>query len=78
MRVGGQQRPLAAPYAGPYQVIERGAKTFKIQIGSMTEVVSVDRLKAHTGPAPVAVAEATSRGRPKKKTATPSVQPAPS
>ncbi len=28
MRVGGQQKPLAATYAGPYLVLSKGAKTF--------------------------------------------------
>jgi len=28
VRVGGQQRPLSAPYAGPYLVVSKGAKTY--------------------------------------------------
>ena len=28
VRFGGQQKPLAAPYAGPYLVVSKGAKTF--------------------------------------------------
>ena len=47
MRVGGQQKPLAAPYAGPYLVVSKGAKTFTIQVGQRQEIVSVDRLKPH-------------------------------
>ena len=77
VRVGGQQRPLAAPYAGPFLVMEKGAKVFKVQIGHNVEAISVDRLKAHTGPSPVQPAAATPRGRPKKQPAAPSVQPAP-
>jgi hypothetical protein len=30
VHVGGQQRPLAAPYAGPYLVVSKGAKIFTI------------------------------------------------
>jgi transposase InsO family protein len=78
MRVGGQQKPLAVPYAGPYLVVSKGAKTFTIQVGQRQEIVSVDRLKPHTGLGPVSPAEAASRGRPPRMPAAPSVQPAPS
>ncbi len=44
-------------------MIFKGAKTFTIQVGQMQEIVSVDRLKAHTGPSPVSLAEAASLGR---------------
>jgi hypothetical protein len=76
VRVGGQQRPWAAPYAGPYLVVSKGAKTFTIQVGQRKEVVSVDRLKPHTGPGPITPAEAASCGRPPKMPAAPSIQPA--
>ncbi len=78
VRVGGQQRPLAAPYASPYLVVSKGAKTFTIQVGQRQEIISVDPLKAHTGLGPVSPAEAISRGRPPKMPAAPSVQPLPS
>ncbi len=78
MRVGGQQKLLAATYADPYLVLSKGAKTFTIQVGQRQEIVSVDRLKPHTGLGPVSPAEAASRGRPPKMSAAPSVQPAPS
>jgi hypothetical protein len=76
MRVGGQQKPLAAPYAGPYLVLSKGAKTFTIQVGQRQEIVSVDVLKPHTGLGPVAPAEAPSPSRPPKMLAAPSIQPA--
>jgi len=76
VRVGGQQKPLAAPYAGPYLVVSKGAKTFTIQVGQRQEIVSVDRLKPHTGSGPLTPAEAASRGRPPKMSAAPSIQPA--
>jgi hypothetical protein len=76
MWVGGQQKPLAAPYASPYLVLSKGAKTFTIQVGQWQEIVSVDRLKPHTGLGLVAPAEAASCGRPPKMPAAPSIQPA--
>ncbi len=78
VRDGGQQKPLAAPYAGTYLVVSKGAKTFTIQVGQRQEIVSVDRLKPHTGLGPVSPAEAASRGRLPRMLAAPSVQPAPS
>jgi hypothetical protein len=78
VRIGGQQKPLAAPYAGPFLVLSKGAKTFTIQVGQRQEILSVDRLKLHTGLGPVSPAEAASRGRPPKMPAAPSIQPAPS
>jgi hypothetical protein len=78
MHVGDQQRPLAAPYASLYLVVSKGAKTFTIQVDQRQEIVSVDRLKAHTSLVPVAPAVAASRGRPPKMPAAPAVQPAPS
>ncbi len=73
LRKGGQQKPLAQPYAGPFRVLRRGAKTFSIAVGGRAEEVSVDRLKAHTGSSPVLPVDVVSRGRPRK---TPAVQPA--
>nr|VZI22951.1 unnamed protein product [Spirometra erinaceieuropaei] len=40
------RRPLEPPYDGPFRVISRGTKNFRIQRGTREEVVSVDRLKA--------------------------------
>jgi hypothetical protein len=80
VHVGGQQKPLAAPYAGPYLpylVSPRGAKTLTIQVGQRQEIISVDGLRADTGSNPVSPAEAISQGCPSKKPATPPVQPAP-
>ncbi|XP_050359285.1 uncharacterized protein LOC126779407 [Nymphalis io] len=39
------RKPLQAPYAGPYTVIERGDKFFKIDIRGKPTTVSIDRLK---------------------------------
>ena len=47
------QGPLLVDnYAGPYLVLEKGPKVFKLQLGERTEVVSRDRLKPHTGQVP--------------------------
>ena len=66
VRVGSQQKPLAAPYAGPYLVVSKGTMTFTIQVGQRQEIIFMDRLKAHTSPSRVSPAEAVSRGRPPK------------
>jgi hypothetical protein len=44
-------------------VVSKGAKTFTIQVGQRQEIVSVNRLKPHTGSGPITPAEAASRGR---------------
>ena len=51
-------------YAGPYLVLEKGPKVFKLQLGERTEVVSRDGLKLHAGQAPPATAEPPRRGQP--------------
>jgi hypothetical protein len=48
-QIGGHQKPLVAPYAGPYLVVSKGAKAFTIQVGQRQEIISMDHLKAHTG-----------------------------
>ena len=37
--------PLQPPYDGPYQVIQRGTKTFTVKINNKYVIVSIDRLK---------------------------------
>ncbi len=75
MRASGQQKLLAAPNAGPYQVVAKGANTYTIHVGQRQEIISVDRLKVHTGFGTVSPSEAASRGRPPKKPDSPTVQP---
>ncbi len=48
VRRGGNLSPL---YAGPYTVLDRGEKVFRLHVGERDETVSVDRLKPHTGAA---------------------------
>ncbi|XP_037944422.1 uncharacterized protein LOC119677223 [Teleopsis dalmanni] len=38
--------PLTQPYDGPYQILERNDKTFRILIENKEQTVSIDRLKA--------------------------------
>ena len=51
-------------YAGPYLVLEKGPRFFKLPLGERTEVVSRDRLKPHVGQVPPAAAEPPCRGQP--------------
>jgi len=67
---GGQLPPLSPPYAGPYCVLQRGAKFFTLQLGGRAETISVDRLKPHLGAAPAAAAAPPVRGRPRLAAAT--------
>ena len=69
LRQDSHRRPLAAPYEGPFKVLQRGAKSFQTDIGGGTETVSVDRLKpAHIDiTQPVTVAPGKRRGRPPRQ-----------
>ena len=53
---------LVDNYTGPYLVLEKGSKVFKLQVGTREEVITRDRLKPHVGLAPPAVAEPPRRG----------------
>ena len=54
--------PLADNYVGPYLVLKKGPKVFKLQLGERTEVFSRDWLKPHAGQAPLVAAEPPPRG----------------
>ncbi len=56
VRKGGMVPPLSPLYQGPYRVLDRREKFFKLEVGGQPEVVSVDRLKPHLGTAPVSAA----------------------
>lgn len=47
LRQDGVKRSLQPPYTGPHKVVERGLKTFKIEIRGSIVTVSVDRLKPY-------------------------------
>ena len=40
------RKPLQPPYDGPFKVLSRSPKSFKVDLGNRTDTVSVDRLKA--------------------------------
>jgi hypothetical protein len=56
--------PLSPLYSGPYRVIERSLRYFKIQIGDKVDTVSTLRLKAAYLPASALPAQPPRRGRP--------------
>ena len=45
LRVAAVRRSLTPPYDGPFPVLQRGEKTFKILKGNKEHLVSIDRLK---------------------------------
>ena len=45
VRVDKHQVPLSPPYSGPYPVLERSGKAFKVQLPRGPDWVSLDRLK---------------------------------
>lgn len=45
IREDGIHKTLKRPYHGPYHVLEKGPKFFKVDFGHRTDYVSVDRLK---------------------------------
>lgn len=45
LRKGPATKTLEAPYSGPYKVLERKAKTFKLNIQGKTIEVTIDRIK---------------------------------
>ena len=64
VRRRGASPPLTPAYSGPFRVISRSEKHFTLDLGSRSDVVSVDRPKPHRGLAPVIPAVAPKRGRP--------------
>jgi hypothetical protein len=76
--------PPAAPalfpaYRGPYWVLWRGPKFYRLAIGGREDTISIDRLKPHLGGNPIA-ATPPARGRPPAKFVAPAsstVEPEP-
>ena len=66
VRRGAVSPPLTQCYSGPFKVLERGPKVFRLQVGEREEVVSADRLKPHTGTTPTLPAVPPRRGWPLK------------
>ena len=71
MAKGGAQWPMADKYSGPYQVLEKGNKAGKLQVGERVEVVSRDRLKPHLGSVALRAAVPPTRGRPRTASVAP-------
>ena len=67
VRRDGQAPPLVPRYDGPYRVMQRSLRHFKIQMGSREETVSTSRLKAAYMPEGARAAMPPKRGRPIKK-----------
>ena len=65
VRKGGIVPPLSPLYQGPYRILDRREKFFKLEVRGRPEVVSIDWLKPHLGTAPVTAASPPQRGRPK-------------
>jgi hypothetical protein len=64
VRRDGHHLPLSAAYDGPYLVLERSLRSFKLQIGNKTDNVSTLRLKACHSPPDMEAAIPPRRGRP--------------
>ena len=45
--------PLEQAYMGPFRVLARSDKVFRIQMGERIKTVTAERLKPHTGAEPV-------------------------
>jgi hypothetical protein len=64
VRRDGHVPPLAAAYDGPFLVLERSLRFFKLQIGDRVDTVSTLRLKPCTSPPDVEVGQPPRCGRP--------------
>jgi hypothetical protein len=64
VRRDGAQPPLSPMYDGPYLVLERSLRFFKLQVGTRQDTVSTLRLKPCRSPPDVQPAVPPRRGRP--------------
>ncbi len=64
VRRDGHTIPLSAAYDGPFLVLERSLRYFKLQVGNKTDTFSTLRLKPCRSPPDVQVAQPPRRGRP--------------
>ena len=69
---------LAPRYRGPYLVIDRQSKYFRLQIDSKQDVVSLDRMKPVFSDAPITPTLPPPRGRPRRSPVASSSDPPPS
>ena len=56
---------MADKYNGPYKVLEKENKAWKLQVGERVEVFSRDCLKPHLGSVAPKAAVPPTRGRPR-------------
>jgi hypothetical protein len=77
LRKDGNRPSLAQLYEGPFTVVARNKKVFRLQMGTREVSVSIDLLKPHLGAALVKPAVPASRGRPPGVPATPEAQGTP-
>ena len=66
VRRDGHIPPLTPLYDGPYLVLQRSLRTFRIQVGRRQETVSTQRLKAVADDPGTEPAQPRQRGRPPK------------
>ena len=64
VRRGAAAASLTAQYQGPYKVVERGPKFFRLRLGSLVEPISEDRLKPDLGATPTPPGDPPRWGRP--------------
>ncbi len=64
VRRDGHTTPLSAAYDGPFLVLERSLRYFKLQVGNKTDTFSTLSLKPCRSPPDVQVAQPPRRGRP--------------
>ena len=76
VRRDGAKPPLSPAYEGPYRVLERSDRYFRLQVGDRTDSVSVERLKPAVCDSAVQPALPRRRGRPRKSPPSPAVPPA--
>ena len=75
IRHGAVGPPLSKLYDGPYKVLSRNNKFFRLQIGSRTDSVSIDRLKPAFPDSSLSPAVPPLRGRPRKPPTPPTLPP---
>ena len=64
IRRDGHRSPLSACYDGPYRVLAREDKVFRLRLGDREDTVAIDRLKPATLEQDAAPAQPPRRGRP--------------
>ena len=62
---------MADKYRGPYKVLVKGNKIWKLQVGERVEVVSRDHLKPHLGSVAPRAAVPPTSGRPRTASVAP-------